>query len=161
MRAFWTFADTGNAEGMMGNGPCYLALPDGRFLHEKSYAGYGLFDGFDVFELTVWWNRKYLAEHPEHVILNLERADGIQGKRHIKDCWWYPAIEDMSLNEIGVLHRLDELKPDGDRRRTLRVVGMDIAGRAENASKLARPIKATKSTVKRYWELPASRRIPR
>lgn len=74
MRAFWTFADTGNAEGMMGNGPCYLALPDGRFLHEKSYAGYGLFDGFDVFELTVWWNRKYLAEHPEHVILNLELA---------------------------------------------------------------------------------------
>lgn len=161
MRAFWTFADTGNAEGMMDKGPCYLALPDGRFLHEKSYAGYGIFDGFDVFELAVWWNRKYLAEHPEHVILNLERSDGIQGKRPIKDCWWYPAIGDMSLNEIGVFRRLDELKPDWDRRRTLRVVGMDIAGRAENASKLAHPIKVTKSTVKRYWELPASRRIPR
>lgn len=41
-------------------GPAYVFCPDGTIIAELCYEGYGIFDGKDIYELVVDWNRDYL-----------------------------------------------------------------------------------------------------
>lgn len=47
----------------------YALRPDGEPLLEKEYEGCGSFGGQDIYDLVADWNRKYLAEHPDFLIL--------------------------------------------------------------------------------------------
>lgn len=68
-----------------GRKPVVLALPDGTFLTENHYFGYGDICGYDVLELVVDWNRhtteavaiieKHLAECYEEQRIKTEKND--------------------------------------------------------------------------------------
>ncbi len=58
----WMFSDFNNRKALMIGEKAYLLCPDGSYIEELLYAGYGMFDRFDVYELVVDWNRNYLFE---------------------------------------------------------------------------------------------------
>lgn len=59
----WLFADTNNTKNLRANRRGYVACPDGTFICEPCYETYGIFDGKDVYDLVVDWNRKFIAEN--------------------------------------------------------------------------------------------------
>ena len=48
----WLFADTDNTQNLRTDRAGYIACPDGTFIHEPCYEGYGEFNGQDVYELA-------------------------------------------------------------------------------------------------------------
>lgn len=85
--SFWTYtyacikkkAPACESMGYDGRKPVVLALPDGTFLKEDCYDGYGIICGKDVLELVVDWNRgtpEALAVMDKHIAMKCtERAD--------------------------------------------------------------------------------------
>ena len=53
----FTFTFAGTNKSMKYYKQVYLALPDGTFLKEPSYDGYGIIAGKDVYGLVVDWNK--------------------------------------------------------------------------------------------------------
>lgn len=64
----WLFADTNNTKNLRANRRGYVACPDGTFICEPSYETSGIFDGKDIYDLVVDWNRKFIAENPDHLL---------------------------------------------------------------------------------------------
>jgi len=62
----WKTSDTGrpitNKYSNKGTFPVYLLRPDGVYIQEDNYAGYGVFDGHDVFMLLAQWNEPEWCE---------------------------------------------------------------------------------------------------
>lgn len=156
----WKFADTDNQQRLRIGHRGYLALPDGNFLCADSYEGYGEFDGRDVYELVVWWNREYIAKNPDAEVKAYSITLHDYAPKKLKDFWWYPVIADPSLIGPEVNRKLKELGPHSLFYVELRGVGIDIACDDQNNAALPFPIKVTKTTKKRYWELPPSIRDP-
>lgn len=63
----WLFADTNSTKNLRANRRGYVACPDGTFICEPSYETYGIFDGKDIYDLVVDWNRKFIAETATYV----------------------------------------------------------------------------------------------
>lgn len=76
----WMYADTMNAKALCEGGTAYVVMPDGGYIYEDDYDGYGRFGGQDVYDLVADWNRKYLSEHPEFLIPS-------HGGHWVKDEW--------------------------------------------------------------------------
>lgn len=64
----WLFADTNNTKNLRADRRGYVACPDGTFICEPCYETYGIFDGKDIYDLVVDWNRKFIAENPDHLL---------------------------------------------------------------------------------------------
>lgn len=105
----WKFADTDNQQRLRIGHRGYLALPDGNFLCADSYEGYGEFDGRDVYELVVWWNREYIAKNPDAEVKAYSITLHDYAPKKLKDFWWYPVIADPSLIGPEVNRKLKEL----------------------------------------------------
>jgi hypothetical protein len=58
----WYFADRPRKKIPYDTGISYVACPDGSYIREQGYYGYGIFGGRDVYELVVDWNRDKIPE---------------------------------------------------------------------------------------------------
>ena len=58
----WTFADQKIRRKLPYDGRGYILCPDGTLIEERCYEGYGIFDGHDVYELVVDWNKDHLLQ---------------------------------------------------------------------------------------------------
>lgn len=135
----WLFADTNNTKNLRANRRGYVACPDGTFICEPSYETYGIFDGKDIYDLVVDWNRKFIAENPDHLLPHVH-------------CW----TKDGAL--VRTTYRLKEFSPY---RTEIRSIGIDIACYDEDNASLPYPIKITsKKTGICYEELPPSKWDP-
>ena len=155
----WTFADTDNQQKLRLDHRGYLALPDGNFLCANDYEGFGEFEGRDVYELVVWWNREYIAKNPDAEVKAYSITLHDYAPKKLKDFWWYPVIADLSLTGPEVVRKRKEIEKIKGLSE-LRGVGIDIACDDQNNAALPFPIKITKTTKKRYWELPPSKHDP-
>ena len=149
----------------------YVACPDGTFICEPSYETYGIFDGKDIYDLVVDWNRKFIAENPDHLLPHVHcwTKDGalVRTTYRLKDFPWYPIVADLSipfedLHDALIAHLKKEL---GDKfapyRTEIRNIGIDIACYDEDNASLPYPIKITsKKTGICYEELPPSKWDP-
>lgn len=52
----WMYADTNNETALNEGGQAYVPFPDGTVIFEKRYRGYGIFRGYDIFDLVADWN---------------------------------------------------------------------------------------------------------
>ena len=90
----WLFADTNNTKNLRADRRGYVACPDGTFICEPSYETYGVFDGKDVYDLVVDWNREFIAENPDHLLPHVHcwTKDGalVRKTYRLKDFPWYP-----------------------------------------------------------------------
>lgn len=156
---FWTYtyacikkkAPACESMGYDGRKPVVLALPDGTFLKEDCYDGYGIICGKDVLELVVDWNRgtpEALAVMDKHIAMKCtERADLLTtGKT---DGFRLQYLD----NEIPwVLHARDYLAgkcelTDPSRKRE---VGIMLATYNWEQEMLKYPIKFVKNTKYSY-----------
>ena len=57
----WKTSDTNksisNAYSKRGALPVYVLCPDGTTIYEDEYEGYGVFGGYDIFDLVAEWNK--------------------------------------------------------------------------------------------------------
>ena len=97
----WLFADTNNTKNLRANRRGYVACPDGTFICEPCYETYGIFDGKDVYDLVVDWNREFIAENPDHLLPHVHcwTKDGalVRTTYRLKDFPWYPVVADLSI----------------------------------------------------------------
>lgn len=143
----WMFANCNNEKNLRVGRKGYVACPDNTFIEEPNYEGYGDFDGKDVYELVVQWNRKFLADHPEHILPRFHiRVDRFP---------WYPALADLTIPLYEIPERS---KPDWDGE--LRMIGIDIACYNEDNASLAYPIKIVSNKKMAYDDLPPSKLDP-
>jgi hypothetical protein len=167
----WLFADTNNTKNLRANRRGYVACPDGTFICEPCYETYGIFDGKDVYDLVVDWNREFIAENHDHLLPHVHcwTKDGalVRTTYRLKDFPWYPVVADLSipfedLHDALIAHLKKEL---GDKfapyRTEIRNIGIDIACYDEDNASLPYPIKITsKKTGICYEELPPSKWDP-
>lgn len=156
---FWTYtyacikkkAPTCESMGYDGRKPVVLALPDGTFLKEDNYDGYGIICGKDVLELVVDWNRgtpEALAVIDKHIAMKCtERADLLMAGKTGELRFQYLD------NEIPwVLHAREYLAgkcelTDPSRKRE---VGIMLATYNREQEMLKYPIKFVKNTKYSY-----------
>lgn len=142
----WMFADKNNEKRLRIGRRGYIACPDGTFIKEDLYDGYGEFDGKDIYELVVMWNREFLATHPEHTFLFPTMK--------ASDFGWYPYLADLTIK----LEDIPALCPE--EVREVRSIGVDIACYDFNNASLPYPIKITATKKIPYCELPPSKHDP-
>lgn len=167
----WLFADTNNTKNLRADRKGYVACPDGTFICEPCYETYGVFDGKDIYDLVVEWNRKFIAENPDHLLPHVHywTKDGtlVSQTYRLKDFPWYPVVADLSipfedLHDALVAHLKKELGNKFSPYRTeIRSIGIDITCYDEDNASLPYPIKITsKKTGICYEELPPSKWDP-
>ena len=81
----WLFADTDNTQNLRIDRAGYIACPDGTFIHEQCYEGYGEFNGQDVYELVVRWNRAFIAENPDFLLPHIRNDRCSEIPLHLHD----------------------------------------------------------------------------
>ena len=133
----WEYADN-PGEVMKLDTAGYLILPEESHIYEPSYNGDGKFNGRDVFNLVVLWNRDFIAKHPQQQLL--------KGQTY-QDMPWYPVVSNLNIPDDMIV---EECKKRGIEYRmpgidiSLRTIGLDIAFWPEDNELLQYPIKITK-----------------
>lgn len=155
----WMLADINNKRNLTRGSRGYLACPDGTFVEEPCYDGYGHFSGVDVYDKVVAWNRQYLADHPEHWLP--------YRKCQVQEFWWYPIVANLTIpfSELpyALAKRAEELSKKEKRHQKvwfpeeIRSIGIDIAGYDEDNAALPYPIKITRGHAMPYDDLPPSK----
>lgn len=148
----WYTSDTGRAILLHKPLRVYALQPDGEPLVEKEYDGLGEFGGHDIYDLVADWNRKYLSEHPEFLILDgpSEWCEELNTYLHTEpkraDSYvWYSAYADLtkSREEVEREVRQQENWSTFNYRR----IGIDIACHDECNVMLPYPIKLVQKPV--------------
>lgn len=165
----WMYADKDNKEAMCIGDQGYLLMPDGSFLEEPSYDGYGVFAGEDAYVLVADWNREFLANHPDFIIKKCLMWAGT-GKydpdARISRCGWYSHYADLGKDRKEATRLiLKEQIPGVPTMPEMvwRHIGITIACLTERNAALPFPIKVCSRKLARaeIANLPASKIDPR
>ena len=147
----WTFADDGRKK-LNYDHKGYIACPDGTFIEEPCYNGYGRFNGFDIYDLVVEWNKKDLKnifqrlkkEDPKHFGLGLENIA--------------IAYADDNIQEVTKLvNKMAERMGQWFLSDWKRNIGIAIACNDDDNKALRYPIKISQSTNIPYDKLRPSK----
>lgn len=149
----WMFADKNNKQALNEGCPAYVALPDGGYIYEPCYDGYGNFGGKDIYNLVADWNREYLSKHPEHDVKSHDmygREIAFPVCRHS----WYWKYADLKLTPEEVVKQADLCDYRG--------IGIDIACYDKQNAALPFPIKICREKPRPgdYEKLPPSEADP-
>lgn len=143
----WKFADKHNKSKLIYGTKGYVACPDGSFIEEKYYDGYGIFGGQDIYELVVDWNKENLVNIFKH---------------ELKSAWNYllpvaqAYVEGKSEDEIIAIWQTLDTSPYAIAEDWKRNLGIAIACYEEDNAKLPYPIKIVSTTNCNYYDLPRS-----
>ncbi len=158
----WYASDTNRAIRSDNPFPVYALQPNGGPLLEVEYEGYGVFGGQDIYDLVADWNRKYLAEHPEFLVLcrgmvtpdkQTAYLDG--APKRVDKFAWYPLYADLSNSRQEIEREMRE----NDDYWEYRDIGIDIACYNERNFSLPFPIKLVEQPVP-YFAASASTKDP-
>lgn len=147
----WYASDTKRAIRSHRPFPVYALQPDGDPLLETDYEGYGVFGGQDIFDLVADWNRKYLAEHPNFLIVQhgwlwSEENDTYfpVGPKRVCEFPWYPLYADLSKSHEEIVRGMKEITGSFWEYRW---IGIDIGGKGDQNANLPYPIKLVEHPV--------------
>ncbi len=151
----WMFADTDNDKALAMGRRAYVACPDGTVIYERSYEGYGVFGGYDIYDLVVDWNKDYISEENIRKPSCGERGDmkyfQYQLEQYKESC---EKIRDL------ISGKPDEYMKEKYGKRYKRHIGVDIACCDEDNAALKYPIKICKKRQVEYNLIPASKHDP-
>lgn len=155
----WMYADTNNETALNEGGQAYVPFPDGTVIFEKRYRGYGIFRGYDIFDLVADWNRKNISS------VNIRKPLREQwGNTEDAEAWFSLAIKryNKACQRItdftnGKTSRYMEVTYGRDWKRS---IGIDIACYDEENVALKFPIKICQNKPICYDALPASNSDP-
>ncbi len=153
----WMYADYDNTIALQEGRMAYVSMPDGGYVYEESYDGYGNFGWYDIYDLVADWNREFLSKHPEYLVKQhgsiLVDGEWVEiPDKAIREFPWYEAYADLSLSPEEVV------KASGIPE--YRFIGIDIACYDDQNDALPFPIKICKHKPRNYFDLPASEGDP-
>ena len=124
-----------------------IVCPDNTYIVENKYEGYGIFDGKDIYDLVVDWNRPFL----EMIFDKLKsRADKDKNPWGYHSPPWGYHLRDIAIayqhGDNETISRLLEKLSPLERQEWKRIIGIAIACEDENNDSLPYPIKITDST---------------
>lgn len=102
-----------------------------RTIFEKSYDGYGMFGGEDVYELVADWNREFLTKNPDYIIPVLNKK--------VSEMRWYEPYSNLSKTHKDIEEYMEKHYPGCFFE--YRHIGVEIAAYDECNEKLLFPIK--------------------
>lgn len=147
----WNFANHNNERKLYYGTRGYVACPDGTYLKEEYYDGYGIFGGKDIYDLVVDWNKDNLVD----ILSNKNYKLHCDGSRLIPVAQAF--IEGKSEEEIRKIYA----EVGGPFARSVpqdwkRNIGIAIACYDEDNARLKYPIKITSNMKYKYEDLPSS-----
>ena len=149
----WMYCDTDNKRNLRVGGKAYVLLPDGGYIEETCYDGYGNFGGKDIFDLVIDWNRKDLTvekmEKPKREQWSNEDLYNAMVKQYERYERFVQILEDcrsLSDEEMTAKYKNPEWK---------RNLGIDIACYDEDNAILRYPIKISSKPCS-YEAMPPS-----
>ena len=126
-----------------------IVCPDNTEIVEPYYEGYGLFDGKDVYDLVVDWNKDYL----EDIFNRMAKEDANHWGAHLKDLAVFYQKDDTK-NVYAEVQRListgKEMPCFKDEWK--RKIGIAIACDNNNNKALPYPIKITRTKWKKKYD---------
>lgn len=146
----WTVATENSNNRSFGYGRRgYVACPDGKFIREDGYNGYGIFGGHDVYNLVVDWNRAHLRDI----------YDSLEKKHELWNAKMKPIAMAAMESDEAAQKVADELFAQGiisslEQQEWKRTVGITIG--CEHNDELPYPIKITTNTRVPYARLQPS-----
>ena len=140
----FTFANYDNEKKLGYGYRGYIACPDGTFICETYYCGYGIFNGKDVYALVVDWNKDDLIE-----ILKRKNSNLLP----VAEAFVKGLSEDLIEKEFGKVIGFNSL-PLSDWKRN---IGIDISCDDNDNALLKYPIKIVSNKKCNYADLPASK----
>jgi hypothetical protein len=149
----WTFANHPERK-LKYYGKGYVACPDGHFIHEACYEGYGKFDGQDIFTLLVDWNRPYLKEIFQRKT-DAGLTYGIELASIAEAAMESDAAAQKYVEQLVAQDKLPERLCCGanDWKRS---IGVSIGGGNQELAVLPYPIKIVSNKKAIYADLPTS-----
>jgi len=146
----WNYADRHNRESLRLYGQAYVPCPDGTVIFEGCYQCYGIFGGYDIYELVAEWNKEYISESMIDKPVKSESYPNMME--------WYT----LRCNRIrdfvdGKSNDYMEKTYGNDWKRN---IGIDIACGDQHNKVLKFPIKICKEKPVCYKEIPSSTRDP-
>ena len=151
----WKLANKNNTVSAGYYRKLYVLCPDDSFIAEPFYDGYGEFDGHNIFELVVDWNRPYLKD----IFAKLQGEADAKGEAVWGMQYAEVAIAAMESDASAAAKAKEIFKSETDIEEWKRIVGIAIA--CENNSELPFPIKIVNHMQNggkrlKYADLPAS-----
>lgn len=155
----WMFADTDNRKRLRCDRKGYVALPHGGFILERCYDGYGIFDGHDIYDLVVDWNKEFLTTDLLKKPRRSDYMSGEDGDRRYRH--WLADYE----KSCGAMKDFISGVPEDEITKKYgsewkRWLGIQIACYDEENAALRYPIKICRTRPKDYDSLPASKSDP-
>lgn len=133
----------------------------GERIAERCYEGYGVFGGFDVYELVALWNRDSIGieniEVPKRKDYSSDYYYHSAVKQYIEDC---ALMEDYVLGDLSLEEMDDKWGKEYNPREWLRHIGIEIACYDKDNAKLKYPIKITYSKTAVYEDYEPSNSDP-
>ena len=127
-----------------------IVCPDNTIIKENAYEGYGKFDGKDIYELVVDWNKNNLP--------NIVQIPEIANDKFFDDTLKALAIAFANDDTTAIDEILDESYPPDNFMRTewKRSIGIAITCKYNHLIPYPIKIVNTKSRHKKYDDLPPS-----
>lgn len=147
----WCFADKQNKENLLIGNRAVVCCPDGSFIYENQYDGFGHFGGSDIYDLVVDWNRDYLWCYINATSTSWSKEDIIISIAAMVSDEKAQAVADMLYKDA----EFNQWK----RKKWKRLLGIRLACYDEDNSKIKYPIKITTKKCN-YNTVPASKSDP-
>lgn len=153
----WMYADSCNKRALKQYGKAYVPCPNGTVIYENCYDCYGMFGGYDIYDLVAEWNKHYISSD------NIEKPVREQwGDSKQDEIYYQSALKSYEFQCKRIIDFVSDKSEDymeenygNDWKRN---IGIDIASINESNAALKFPIKICKDKPDCYEKVPASKR---
>lgn len=131
------------------DGYAKIVCPDDTEIIEKCYEGYGIFDGHDIYELVVDWNKQHL----ENIFNRMLKDDPNCWGSNLKNL----AVFYQNGDTVNIETEIKRLINSGEQmpffeKEWKRTIGIAIACEEKNNRQLPFPIKITATKWKKTYD---------
>lgn len=155
----WMFADTNNEKALNIYNTAYVPCPNGAVIIEGYYEGYGIFGGYDIFDLVADWNKEYISETNVRKPLREQWGNTKEDEK-----WFQTALEkyknDCQRIKDFITEKSDKYMAETYGEDWKREIGIKIACYNKDNAALKYPIKICEKIDSKYHLLPASNSDP-
>ncbi len=153
----WMYADTDNKKALKIGKDGYVICPDDTVIEEHGYNGYGIFDGKDIYELVVDWNRKCLSTKMLRRPHKKSYGSSESYDRAMKNYnFWCKILKYAKTHDDDECKKLVAKHNESLSREWKRNLGIKISCYDDQNAALPFPIKITRTKKKHYADLPSS-----
>ena len=146
----WCFADKQNKKKLLEGNEAVVCCPDGSFIYENQYDGYGHFGGHDIYDLVVDWNRDYLWCYINDTCTSWSKEEIMIAVAAM--------VSDVEAQAVADMLYIGAESDQWRRKNWKRILGIKLTCYDEDNAKIKYPIKITTKKCD-YNTVPASKQV--